>query len=334
MRVVFLTILLVISGAAYFIVSGQLSNVKKKIEKDEVGRRTMEYDAKKFFFSVLRWIAIGGLALFAILFVANCGIIIDTGKVGVKVFFGSVRDGYIPEGFHLKNPFYNIRQTSIQLQIMEADAAADIVTLSKDQLEMQIDATQPFRVMPSAAAWLYQNVGDDFYNQVLLPAARTSTRQAVSRFNAQELVSTKRDSLAIVLNQYMIMAVDSILSEFTTSLLQKPNMVFDFPRALVRNIALPEKLKDAIELKLTNQQEAEAMAYKLQKERQEAERKKIEAQGIQAFQTIVTQGITENLLKWKGIEATEKLAASPNTKFVIMSSDKLPVILSTEESKK
>ena len=266
---------------------------------------------------------------FAILFLANCFVNVDSGSVGVKIFLNSVRPGYIPEGFHPKNPFYNIRQITIRLKSMETDAAANIITLSKDQLEMTVDATQPFRLLPSAAAWLYQNVGDDYYDQILMPAARTAVRQAVAKFNAQELISTKRDSLATEINVCMSTAVDSMFSQYSTSLLEKPRMIFDFPVALVRNIGLPSKLKEAIEEKLSNQQQSEAMAFIISKARQEAERKAIEAKGIQAFQSIVTQGITEPLLKWKGIEATEKLAQSPNTKIVIIgnSKDGLPIIL-------
>lgn len=282
---------------------------------------------------LVTWVERIAFCFFAFLFLLNCGTTVSTGSVGVKVFLSSVRPGYIPEGFHFKNPFLNVKLVSIQLKSMSEDAAANIVNLSKDQLEMTVDATQPYRLLPSAAAWVYQNIGDekDLYEQILLPAARASVRNAVSKFNAQELVSIQRDAFAVEVNRCNIMAVDSMLANYPTSLLPKPNKIVELPVALVRNIALPKKLKDAIEDKLEAQQQSEQMAFVISKARQEADRKAIEARGIQMFQEIVTQGITENLLKWKGIEATEKLAMSPNTKFVIMSSDKLPVILSGDK---
>jgi len=281
------------------------------------------------FAPVAKWGSRIVFVFFLLLFVGNCFVQIDSGKVGVKVFLSSVRSGYIPEGFHPKNPFYNIRQISIRLQTMEEDAAANIVNLSQDQLEMTIDATQPFKLLPSAAAWLYQNVEDDYYNQILLPAARASVRNAVSKYNAQELVSTKRDEFAVEVNNCMIRAVDSMFAQYSTSLLEKPATIFDFPVALVRNIGLPEKLKNAIEAKLEAQQQSEAMAFVITKARQEADRKEIEAGGIKKFQDIVSLGISEQYLKWKGIEATERLAESPNTKIVIIGNPKdgLPVIL-------
>jgi regulator of protease activity HflC (stomatin/prohibitin superfamily) len=168
-------------------------------------------------------------------------------------------------------------------------------------------------------------------SKIIRPASRTAVREAVAGFTAQEAYSTKREALSTAIYARMEAVVESVLSKnenYTGS-------AFVIQQVLVRNIQLPEKLKSSIELKLTAEQDALRMKFVLEKETQEAERKRIEARGVADFQAIVSQGISQPYLEWKGIEATQELAKSPNTKIVVVGNSKngLPIILGDGASK-
>lgn len=239
------------------------------------------------------------------------------------------------------NPFADVVEISVRTQEYTMSAVRNegarsgddsIRTLSRDGLPMPLDVTITFRANASQIPWLYRTVGteEDFVGKIIRPASRAAVRDAISQFTAQEAYSTKREMVAV--------AVTKGLEKYINDTLAKSDdyrsEAFVIQQVLIRNIELPDKLKQSIEAKLTAEQEALRMEFTLQKEKQEAERKRIEARGIADFQAIVSQGLNDKLLQWKGIEATQELAKSENAKIVIVGSGKggLPIILNTDGS--
>ncbi len=191
--------------------------------------------------------------------------------------------------------------------------------LSREGLTIGLELSVLYRLNPDSAARVYQTiVSGDYENVLLIPQFRSISRAVTASFQASALYSTERERLAI-----------NIQEELARALAPRGIIVETVP---LRNVSLPTQLTEAIEQKQRADQEAQRMEFILLKEKQEADRKRIEAKGISDFQNIVAQGISEPLLRWKGIEATEKLANSPNTKIIIVGAGKdgLPIILDTK----
>lgn len=191
--------------------------------------------------------------------------------------------------------------------------------LSREGLTIGLEISALYRLNPDSAARVYQTIlGGDYQEIILIPQFRSISRAVTASFQASALYSTDRERLGELIQQELskLIGPRGIIVESTP----------------LRNVALPPQLTEAIEQKQRADQESQRMEFILAKERQEAERKRIEARGIADFQTIVSQGISDQLLRWKGVEATEKLANSPNTKVIIVGSGKdgLPVILDTK----
>jgi len=276
----------------------------------------------------------GMLALAAVLIVLSAIAMVPAGHVGVPVLFGKVQPGHLGEGLHLINPLLEVQKMSVRTEAYtmssigrEGQLRGDdsITVLSKDGLRMPLDITVQYRLVPSDAPRVYRTLGMDYVEKVIRPAARTAIRQAASQFTAQEAYSTRRAELAEQTRICLEKSIKTLLSQQRG--FQGDGFVIQ--QVLLRNVALPPRLQAAIEEKLSAEQDAQRMEFVLAKERKEADRKKIEGQGIAEFQKIVTEGISEELLKWKGIEATMKIAESPNAKIVIIGGgqDGLPVIL-------
>ncbi len=257
------------------------------------------------------------LAVLALLFLIGCGTQIPSGHRGVKYFkFGDGTEmGKIyDEGFNWHFPWNRIYVFNAQLQ----ESKEQLQILSADGATIQLDVSLWYRPNVSKLDSLQKTIGPGYYNSMVAPAMRGVARDVVGKYKPEEIYSSKRDLIAT-----------EILTTMDTILQQKYVSV---ENVIIRNVVLPPKITEAINLKLAADQEAQRMEYILQKERQEAERKRIEAQGIADFQKIVSSGITQDLLKWKGIEATEKLAESPNSKIVVIGSGEtgLPIILGGE----
>jgi regulator of protease activity HflC (stomatin/prohibitin superfamily) len=190
--------------------------------------------------------------------------------------------------------------------------------LSREGLTIGLEISALYRLDPDSAASIYRKVGEDYVDVVLVPQFRSISRAVTASFQASALYSTEREKLG-----------SSIQDELARTVGPRGIIIETTP---LRNVALPTQLTDAIEQKQRAEQESQRMEFILAKERQEADRKRIEAKGIADFQSIVAQGISEPLLRWKGIEATEKLAASQNAKVVIVGAGKdgLPIILDTK----
>ncbi len=258
------------------------------------------------------WIIGGIVALIALL---NSVVTIGPGEAGV--IFRPLSMGVdtvhppLSEGVHIVAPWnkvyvYNIRQQ----QLFET-----MKVLSQDGLDIKLDASIWFQPVVKDLAKLHKFRGRTYVDDVLKPAVRSATRSVVGRYTPEQIYSTKRE------------AIQQEIYDETRKILA--NQYVQLNKILVRDVTLPTTIKTAIERKLKQQQEALEYEFKLQKEKKEAERKRIEAQGIRDFQHIVTEGISDKLLRWKGIEATLKLAESPNAKVIVIGSGKdgLPIIL-------
>ena len=257
-------------------------------------------------------VALGILILVLLFFMGACSITkVDTGNVGVLTKFGRVTGDVLPEGIHLIDPLKSSNQLSVRTQEQKETASVP----SSEGLIMTLEASLLFHLDKDRAADVYQRLGSDYQIKIVEPTLRSAMREATSSHGANALYTGEREQVA-----------KEIESNLASQLSARGIVV---EKVLLRDIQLPESLKRSIELKQAAEQESLAMQFKLQKEKQEADRKRIEAQGIKDFQTIVAQGITPGLLEWKGIEATEKFAASPNSKVVIVGNQKngLPLVL-------
>ena len=252
------------------------------------------------------------LVLALLLVMGACSVTkVDTGNVGVLTMFGRVTGDVLSEGIHLINPLKSSNELSVRTQEKKETASVP----SSEGLMMTLEASLLFHLDRDRAADVYQRLGSDYVAKIVEPTLRSAIREATSSHGANALYTGEREQVAreIEANLSSQLAARGIAVE----------------KVLLRDIQLPESLKRSIELKQAAEQESLAMQFKLQKEKQEADRKRIEAQGIKDFQTIVAQGITPGLLEWKGIEATEKLATAPNSKVVIVGNQKngLPLVL-------
>jgi regulator of protease activity HflC (stomatin/prohibitin superfamily) len=236
---------------------------------------------------------------------------VPTGHVGVLTIFGRVTGEVLPEGIHLINPLKSVEKLSIQTQSEKESASVP----SNEGLIIALDTSLLFRLDRDKAAYVYQSVGSDYAEKVVEPTLRAAIRAATSAHMANALYTNARE-----------LVQQQIQDELKAQLAPRGVIV---ENVLLRDVQLLVMLKGSIEAKQQAEQDALRMSFILQKEKQEAERKRIEAQGIADFQKIVAQGISPQLLEWKGIEATEKLAVSPNSKIVIIGNSKngLPLVL-------
>jgi prohibitin 1 len=236
---------------------------------------------------------------------------IPTGNVGVLTLFGRVTGDVLGEGIHLINPLKSVQKLSVQTQSVKESANVP----SNEGLILALDTSLLFRLDRNKAAQVYQTVGDNYAEKIVEPTLRAAIRASTSSHTANALYTNARE-----------LVQQQIQDELTAQLSVRGVIV---EAVLLRDVQLPAMLKGSIEAKQQAEQDALRMSFILQKEKQEAERKRIEAQGIADFQKIVAQGISPQLLEWKGIEATEKLALSNNTKVVVIGNPKngLPLVL-------
>jgi prohibitin 1 len=239
---------------------------------------------------------------------------VPAGHVGIVDLFGSVRDETLAPGLHILNPFVSIHRMSAQTR--EIKEVMD--TPSSEGLVVHLEVSVIFHLDPAKAVEVYKQIGLQYDSVIVEPNVRSAVREVTSSNPAKALYSAEREKMASEINRYVVAAV------------QPRGMMVE--RVLLRDVKLPAKLQASIEEKLSAEQEAARMEFVLMKERQDAERRHIEADGIATFQRIVTEGINENLLRWKGIEATLKLAESPNAKVVVIGAGKegLPIILGND----
>jgi prohibitin 1 len=236
---------------------------------------------------------------------------VESGQVGVLTLFGRVTGEVLPEGIHLVSPFKANNQMSVRTQEIKESASVP----SAEGLVMNLDTSLIYHLNPEKASDVYQKIGPNYLNVLIEPNLRAAIREATASHSANALYTGEREMVAKQIHDQL------------ASLLGQRGFIVE--SILLRDIQLPVTLKSSIEAKQQAEQEALAMNFRLQKEKQEAERKRIEAAGIRDFQQIVAQGISPQLLEWKGIEATENLAKSANAKVVVIGNSKngLPLIL-------
>jgi len=251
-----------------------------------------------------------GLVLLVVLLFASV-VSVPTGHVGVLTLFGRVTGETLGEGMHVINPLKSVQRLSIQTQSVKESASVP----SNEGLILALDTSLLFHLDRSKAAEVYQKVGANYAEKIVEPTLRAAIRAATSAHTANALYTNARE------------LVQQQIQEELTAQLAPRGVIIE--NVLLRDVQLPAMLKSSIEAKQQAEQDALRMSFILQKEKQEAERKRIEAQGIADFQKIVAQGISPQLLEWKGIEATEKLATSSNSKVVVVGNTKngLPLIL-------
>jgi prohibitin 1 len=253
--------------------------------------------------------------LFGIISLFQCFTQVPAGHVGVVDFFGIVSDKTLPAGINIVNPLANVIKFSIQTK----EHKETMQVLSREGLTIGLEVSALYRLNPEYAARVYKTVaGGDYETIILIPQFRSISRSVTASFQASALYSTERERLGTAIQE-----------ELARTVAPRGVTIENTP---IRNVALPVQLTEAIEQKQRADQESQRMEFILTKEKQEADRKRIEGKGIADFQTIVAAGISEQLLRWKGIEATLKIAESNNTKVVIIGSGKdgLPIILDTK----
>lgn len=256
-------------------------------------------------------VSIAAVLVAAAIGIFNVFTVVSAGTVGVVDFLGSVSDNTLKAGVNVVNPMAKVIKFSIKTQELK-----EVMNVpSKEGLSVQLEISLLFRLDPDNANIIYKTVGPNYADIILMPQFRSVVRGVTARYEAKALYTASREQLA-----------GEIMEELEG--LVGPRGI-TIETAALRQIILPERLTKSIEEKLQAEQESQRMAFVLKKEEQEAERKRIEAKGIKDFQTIVSEGINDQLLRWKGIEATEKLANSTNSKVVVIGSGKdgLPLIL-------
>jgi regulator of protease activity HflC (stomatin/prohibitin superfamily) len=248
---------------------------------------------------------------------------IDAGRVGVQSLYGNVENDILSSGLHVINPLLDVTEFDIQTQnytmsaihsegAQEGDDA--IRVLSNDGLEVVIDLTVLYRISPESAPKIFKQIGVNYNDKIVRPVTRTRIRDNAVYYDAVALYSTKR-------NEFQQRIFTSIENDF-----KKRGLILE--QLLIRNINLPASVKTTIESKINAEQEAQKMQFVLQKEKQEAERKRVEAQGIADYQRIISAGLSDKQLQYEQIKAQKELAASPNTKIIFMGKGSAPVILS------
>lgn len=248
---------------------------------------------------------------------------IDAGQVGVISLFGNVSDRALNSGLNFVNPLANVTEFDVKTQNYTMSATHDegqkagddaIRVLTADGLEVVIDLTVLYRVVPADAPRIYREIGTDYMDKIVRPITRTRIRDNAVYYDAVALYSSRRD-------EFQGRIYKTIESDF-----KKRGLLLE--QLLIRNIDLPASVKKTIESKINAEQDAQKMQFVLQKERQEAERKRVEAQGIADYQKILSTGLSDKQLQYEQIKAQRELAASPNAKIVIMGGrSNVPLIL-------
>ena len=273
-----------------------------------------------------RGFILAGLVVMIIGVSLSCFIQIDAGQVGVKKLFGKVQPDVLESGLHFINPLYEVEKLDIKTQNYTMSGIHDegqkqgddaIRVLTADGLEVTIDLTALYRIVPADAPRLVRETGVDYEYKIVRPITRTRIRDNAVYYEAVALYSSKRD-------EFQNRIFNGIENDFKKRGLLLENL-------LVRNITLPAAVKSTIEQKIQAEQEAQKMQFVLQKERQEADRKRIEAQGISDYQRIISESLTDKQLQYEQIKAYKEMALSQNAKVIVIGKGGAPVILDTKQ---
>jgi regulator of protease activity HflC (stomatin/prohibitin superfamily) len=267
------------------------------------------------------------LVLGLVLLLFSSLVVVPAGHVGVPVIFGDVSDTVYASGLHFKWPVAEVIKMSVQERAYtmgisgEVEAASrefDIITaLTNEGMKVDIDITVQYQIVAERTPWILNNKvwanETQFERSYVRPEIRRAIRDVCAHYSAQELYSTRRGPVGEEIREL----ADKLLAKNACGCVA----------VNLRNVVLPARVTEAIERKKEREQQSEEYDYKLEVEAKEADRKRIEAEGIRDYQITVSQGISPILIQWKGIEAAENLAESPNAKVIIFGDSKVPVIL-------
>jgi len=240
---------------------------------------------------------------------------VPSGHAGLvfRTFGGGIDPTEAPmgQGFHFKAPWDRV----VAYEVRQKESQQKLTVLSSNLLKIELDMTVFHQPVLASLGALEVERGRGYEENVILPAVRSVSREVISKYLPEEINTSKREQIQSEIQ-------DRLEEKLASNFIQLNDV-------LIRNIRLPQTLEEAIERKLQQEQESLEYEFRLEKESKEAERKRIEAEGIRDFQEIVSEGISDELLRWKGIEATQKLAESPNSKVVVVGGgeDGLPIIL-------
>ena len=256
-------------------------------------------------------ILIGSMTLLAS--ISRLLVIVPPGNVGIVNSFGKISDNTLDSGVYVVNPFAKVINFSTRLK----DIKENIDTTSQEGLSLNLDVSLQYKLDPQKAAIVYKTIGTD-EKQLIISRFRSTVRAITANYPASAIYSTKRQEIAQKIDQQLTQEI--------------PILGFIVDQALLRNVKMPDTLQTAIQENLKAEQENEQMKFVLEKERQEAERKRIEAKGIADSQKIIAGGLTNQVLQLRSIEATEKIAESNNSKIVVIGSEKggIPILIQPE----
>lgn len=287
-----------------------LSIIRKQLQSNLQFRNNPQIEK---ILGILRIVAGVGILL-VILF--SSVVQIGPGEVGVQILFGKIQEGVLRSGLNFVNPLMEVQKLDIKTQSYTMSGANDqdvrddqtiksdpIQTLSSDGLTLLLDVTVWFRVSADDAPNLLRTIGSDYEAKIVRPAVRTAIRDIAVNFVATDIYSSKRDDY-----------VNDVAKKLENSFIGRGIIL---EKVLLRNVELPQKVREAIDEKIAAEQRAQQMVYVLQKERQEAERKTVEAEGVAEAQKIINSTISNSYLQWKYIETLKELVNSPNNSFVI-----------------
>ena len=295
---------LIILGIILFIVATVIVKNNSALSKFERGGKTVS------------------IVLIALGIMNSCVKQIDAGEIGVKILFGSIQKEVMLSGLHFINPLLDVKKLDVKTQNYtmsgvhdEGDKAGDdaIKVLTSDGLEVTIDLTVLFRVVSIDAPRLLGETGADYRDKIVRPITRTKIRDNAVYYQAVDLFGSKRD-------EFQQRIYKTIEDDF-----KKRGLMLE--QLLVRNITLPNSVKASIESKINAEQDAKKMEFVLQKEKQEAERKRVEAQGLADYQKIINTGLTSQQLQYEQIKAMQALSLSPNAKVIVMGKGNTPLII-------
>jgi len=277
--------------------------------------KTINSVSKSRFSSVFRFSVRAALCIAAGSPVGCTSVYSGMGAVEWTPSQGTVKST-LGEGFHFVSPLSSIYKYDLREQ--QRQERLDV--LADNGLAISLDTSVVYHPIPTELFELQTEVGPDYYDVLIGPILRSRARKVVGRYTPEEIYSTKREE------------VEREIFQETMRKLDGKHLQID--AILIRDVHLPKIVEEAINRKLEQEQRALEMSFVIERERQEAERKRVEATGIADFQQIITKGLTDKLLQWKGIEATEKLATSPNSKTIVIGGGTggLPIILNSEES--
>lgn len=251
---------------------------------------------------------------------------IDAGEIGVKKLFGSIQNDVMGSGLHFINPLLDVDRLDVKTQNYTMSGVNDegnkvgddaIKVLTSDGLEVTIDFTVLYRVVAADAPRLLRETGDDYRDKIVRPITRTKIRDNAVYYQAVDLFGSKRD-------EFQQRIYKTIEDDF-----RKRGLMLE--QLLVRNITLPNSVKASIESKINAEQDAKKMEFVLLKEKQEAERKRVEAQGIADYQKIINTGLTDQQLQYEQIKAMKELALSANAKVIVMGKGNTPLIINGKD---